>query len=234
MKTLYGRGNQSGNKLARQLQKENPGIYEKYEDLYQSGDYLLYTESLAQERALMDQLYEEISKVAEYETYLEEMEENAGQAGSISIFRSPTGEKTFSQRNLEKSAADHAGLYSANIRWFPSKGIVMAIKNPATDMFLILSVFLFVGAAHPGRERKRFVCPHPRDQAGPVSRYGCQNFCHITPLRDDVPAPLWFESAICRRHCGIGGLIFRSPVDSALHGKQSADFFRVCSSFLSF
>ena len=145
VKTLYGRGNQSGNKLARQLQKENPGIYEKYEDLYQSGDYLLYTESLAQERALMDQLYEEISKVAEYETYLEEMEENAGQAGSISIFRSPTGEKTFIQRNLEKSAADHAGLYSANIRWFPSKGIVMAIKNPATDMFLILSVFLFVG-----------------------------------------------------------------------------------------
>ena len=61
------------------------------------------------------------------------------------FFQSSTSEENFESRNIAKSAADHAGLSSENIRWFPSKGMTMAVESQATDLLLLLSVFLFVG-----------------------------------------------------------------------------------------
>ena len=94
---------------------------------------------------LKDELYEEISAVSGYDEYLESVQETAAQLGGISIFQTGEKEENFVSRNIQKSAADHAGMTSENIRWFPSKGVVMAAESQVTDLFLLLSVFLFVG-----------------------------------------------------------------------------------------
>lgn len=98
-----------------------------------------------QESALPDELYEEISAVSGYDDYLASVQKNSSQLGEISIFQSSASEENFGSRNIAKSAADHAGLSSENICWFPSKGITMAVDSQATDLLLLLSVFLFVG-----------------------------------------------------------------------------------------
>lgn len=110
-----------------------------------SGDSLIYTDSPEKECTLIDELYEEISAVSGYDDYLASVQKNSSQLDGISIFRSSTSEENFGSRNIAKSAADHAGLSSENICWFPSKGMTMAVESRATDLLLLLSVFLFVG-----------------------------------------------------------------------------------------
>ena len=110
-----------------------------------SGDSLIYTDSPEKECTLIDELYEEISAVSGYDDYLASVQKNSSQLDGISIFRSPTSEENFGSRNIAKSAADHAGLSSENICWFPSKGMTMAVESRATDLLLLLSVFLFIG-----------------------------------------------------------------------------------------
>lgn len=109
-----------------------------------SGDSLIYTDSPEKECTLIDELYEEISAVSGYDDYLASVQKNSSQLDGISIFRSPTSEENFGSRNIAKSAADHAGLSSENICWFPSKGMTMAVESRATDLLLLLSVFLFI------------------------------------------------------------------------------------------
>ena len=145
VQSLYSQGSESGDSFAEQLKDSNSDLYEKYEELYRTGDYLVYTDSLAKERSLLDELYEEISAVSDYEDYLAAVQERNHQLGGISIFQSSGSNETFSSRNTAKSAADHAGLSSANIHWFPSKGMTMAVESQVTDLLLLLSVFLFVG-----------------------------------------------------------------------------------------
>lgn len=110
-----------------------------------SGDSLIYTDSPEKECTLIDELYEEISAVSGYDDYLASVQKNSSQLDGISIFRSPTSEENFGSHNIAKSAADHAGLSSENICWFPSKGMTMAVESRATDLLLLLSVFLFIG-----------------------------------------------------------------------------------------
>ena len=142
---LCTQANKSGTLLAEQLKKNHPGVYDKYEKLYRKGNYLHYTDSLAKERVLLDELFEEISAVSGYDDYLASVQNNGNQLGTISVFQSSKTTESFGSRNIAKSASDHSGLSSRNIRWFPSKGMEMAVKSPATDLLILLSVFLFIG-----------------------------------------------------------------------------------------
>lgn len=102
----------------------------------------------------MDEIYAEITAVSGYEDYLTSVQESSSQLGGISIFQSSTSADSFSSRNIIKSAADHERLSDANIRWFPSKGITMAVASQATDLLLLLSIFLFVGQLITDEKRK--------------------------------------------------------------------------------
>ena len=140
--TLQAWGDEIGNALAAQLLRENPAIYETYMEELTEGGYLKYTDDLDKERALLDELYEEIEKIRGYGAYLESVEKQAERLRGISIFRTAS---RFGRQNVERSAADHRGLSDKNIRFYPSKGIRMAMESHSTDIFLLLSVFLFVG-----------------------------------------------------------------------------------------
>lgn len=134
-----------GKMLAEEEMKRKPGLFEKYVDLYQQGDYFIYTDSLEKEQALIEAYYVEAMQVASYEEYLQSVQSNRGQLQSISIF-SNAEEATFSSRNIEKSANDYASLHSLGVNWSPAKAVQSAMENIWTDLIMILGLFLFVGA----------------------------------------------------------------------------------------
>lgn len=130
--------------LAEQMRQENPGMFEAYYDLYQSGEYLEYTDSLEQEEALIDEVYEEWQVVAGYGDYLRSIQENKDTLGGISIFGGQEKD-TYSARNLEKSASDYEGLTDKNVRFTVSKGLTLAMESVWTDLLLFIFLMLFVG-----------------------------------------------------------------------------------------
>lgn len=144
---------EAGAAFAAEEMAENPGVFEAYFDLYQSGNYLTYTGSLDQESAFLHELAAEQEKVASYGSTLRSIRERAASLKGISVFSSPDGDG-FSARNIQKSAEDHRKLSPAGIRWAPSKAIVSAMENSRTDLLLILSVFALTGDLIAEEKRK--------------------------------------------------------------------------------
>lgn len=137
--------NEIGNILAEQELKNHPGVFEKYYDLYQSGDYLQFTDSLEREQAFIEEIYGEQQKVSGYGEYLRSIQENKDTLGGISIFGGQSKD-TYSSRNLQKSAADYAALTDSNIHFTSSKGITSAMQRMWIDLLLVLGMMLFVGS----------------------------------------------------------------------------------------
>ena len=158
-----------GEQFAEQELAENPGVFEKYYDLYTSGAYLRYTDSLAAEKAFIDRIYGEESKVYGYEAYLQEIQERENLLGGISIFGSAQNEDSFSTRNIRKSAADHATMTTEGVSWIPSAPVTAPAQNLWADLLMIALTFLFVtglvsdeklkGLAAITRATKRGVVP---------------------------------------------------------------------------
>lgn len=146
--------NEMGDVWAKQEMQSNPGVFERYYDLYQSGDYLKFTDSLEQEKAFLDEIYEEWQKVLGYGDYLHSIQENKDTLGTISVFGGQTG-NTYSFRNLQKSADDYARLTDQDIRFIPSKGLTSAMEGIWIDLFLFLGVMLFVGSLITEEKEKR-------------------------------------------------------------------------------
>lgn len=141
---LQGMSGEMGEMLSAQALAESPGLFEAYYEVYQSGAYLKFTDSLWLEGLLVDELHEEWKTCAEYGTYLQSVQEKKNTLGGVKIFGG--GDKdSFSARNIEKSARDYGRLGEKDIRWMPEKSVVGAMENPWTDLLLLLSVAFFVG-----------------------------------------------------------------------------------------
>ena len=166
---LLLRASGMGEQFAEQELAENPGVFEKYYDLYTSGAYLRYTDSLAAEKAFIDRIYGEESKVYGYEAYLQEIQERENLLGGISIFGDSQQEDSFSTRNIKKSADDHATLTTEGVSWIPSEPVTAPAQNLWADLLVIALSFLFVtglvsdeklkGLAAVTRATKRGVVP---------------------------------------------------------------------------
>lgn len=130
--------NEMGSFFAVEERRTHPGLYE-------SGEYLRYTDSPEREEAFANELYREVQKVAGYEDFLKSVQESRNVLAGISIF-AVQEEEDFSFRNIEKSAADYEGLTSEGVRWTPAKPVVSALESPLTDILLILSTVLFTGS----------------------------------------------------------------------------------------
>ncbi len=141
---LLLRASGMGEQFAEQELAENPGVFENYYDLYTSGAYLRYTDSLAAEKAFIDRIYGEESKVYGYDAYLREIQERENLLGGISIFGDAQQEDSFSARNIRKSAADHATLTTRGVSWTPSTPITAPAQNMWSDLLMIALTFLFV------------------------------------------------------------------------------------------
>lgn len=146
--------NEMGSVLAEQELQSHPGVFEKYYDLYQSGEYLQFTDSLEQEQAFIEKIYGEQQKVSGYGEYLRSIQESKDTLGGISIFGGQSGD-TYSSRNLQKSAADYAGLTDSHIRFTPSKGLTSAMQGIWIDLLLVLGMMLFVGSLITEEKEKK-------------------------------------------------------------------------------
>ncbi len=133
-----------GANFARQEMEENPGVYETYLELFLSGDYLRYTDSLELESVFINELYSEERKVADYGAYLASIRERKDYLNGISVFASQNADG-FAYKNIQKSADDFKELSSSGIRWEPSKSVASAMESVWTDILLILLSFLFTG-----------------------------------------------------------------------------------------
>lgn len=142
---LAMQNSEMGAAFAAQEMSTNPGVFEAYYDLYESGEYLHYTNSLELESSFINELYAEESKVAAYDSYLASVQERKDVLGGILLF-GEQDENSFSSRNVQKSAADYADLTAEGIDWTPSKAIVSTVEGTWTDIFLILLSFLFIGS----------------------------------------------------------------------------------------
>ena len=154
IQNLQAMGNEMGTAIAQQKLDANPGLLERYGELYQSGDYLVYTDDLMKESTFINELFEEYSKVSEYDTYLESVQQTKNKLNGISIFQN-TNTDSFSDRNIEKSAADYKRMDTVQIRWQPSKGIVLATESIITDVLLFLGTMLFVAGLIIEEKEKR-------------------------------------------------------------------------------
>lgn len=141
---LRGFSGEMGETLAEQAMEEKPGVFEAYYELYQSGEYCRLTDSLWREHALIEELYGEWSKVTGYGDYLRSVQERRGTLSAIGIFGGGK-ENSFSARNIQKSAGDYEHLTGSRVRWMPSKALSGAMESIWTDLFLLVSVFSFVG-----------------------------------------------------------------------------------------
>lgn len=146
-----------GETLAEQEMQKFPGVFEQYYDTFIEESYLRYTDTYEKEKAFIDEIYKEYSKVSGYEEYLISVQENKNILSGISIF-SKQGKESFSSQNVEKSAADYAKLSADSIHWFPSKGVVLSMENQWLDVLLLLSVFLFVGTLIMEEKEKQLFC----------------------------------------------------------------------------
>lgn len=155
--TMRGMGNEMGDAFAAQIMESAPGMFEEYYELYQSEEYLTYTDSFWQEHRLIEELYEEWEKCAGYGEYLQSVQETGDTLEGIGIFSGKSGgaEPSFSSRNVEKSARDYARLTDEEIRWMPGRALTGATENVWTDIFLLLSVFLAVGSLILEEKEKR-------------------------------------------------------------------------------
>lgn len=142
--------------MEKKTMKDHPGVFEQYYQRFTSGDYLKYTDSLEQERALITEIYEEAEKVFSYDQYLKGIEEKKNTLQGISVF-SNNGRESFSSRNVRKEAADYKGLSSVLTEFYPSKGVMGASSAQTTDVLLLLLVFLFsVTLIFEEKEKKLF------------------------------------------------------------------------------
>lgn len=94
---LAMQNSEMGAVFAEQEMNANPGVFEAYYDLYESGEYLHYTDSLARESSFINELYAEENKVAAYDSYLASVQERKNVLGDISVF-GEQDENSFSDR----------------------------------------------------------------------------------------------------------------------------------------
>lgn len=133
-----------GDTLLKETLAANPGVFEKYHDLYNSNGYLEFAQNPEQEEKLLEEIYDEWLKTSGYGEYLTSIQEKKNTLNGISIFKEQL-KPSFASRNIEKSAADYARLTDENICFHPSRPVTLAMENNWTDILLFLSVFLLAG-----------------------------------------------------------------------------------------
>ncbi len=144
IQNLQANGGDMEAELARQKMNENRDQFENYYDLYQNGDYLIYTVSLSQETALVNELFDAYQKVTDFQEYPDSLVTAKNTLLGISVFGDADTD-SFSSRNITKSAQDYAAVNGSKTNWQVDKGIVIAMENRITDILLFLAVFLFAG-----------------------------------------------------------------------------------------
>ena len=126
---------------------EDVSYYDKDNDTeeliekYNSKDYLEFTDNIFTERQLISDVLKEVQACAEYDSYLDGIDEQARKMTGISLFADPD---SFSYKNIAKTPGDFAHLKFSILTPAPSKGIDMATGFQVTDIAAFLMIMTVV------------------------------------------------------------------------------------------
>lgn len=133
-------GSVSGDYYRQQYKAE----FDEFYDEYTLGNFLKYNSTLAREYLFLQKIQAECKVVAEYDTFLNEINKKAAQMSGISIFaQSADG---YSLKNIEKTAEAYENLHGIKIDYFPQMGIYTALDFELSDLILIFAMLLIATA----------------------------------------------------------------------------------------
>ncbi len=127
---------EEGDRLLREDYRQE---FERYKELYESGDYIRYTDNFNDEYYFLKQILSEVETVVGYETFLADLQERAKTLSGISIFAEEGG---YSQNNIEATSKAFEGMSGTVIDYFPQMGIYTALNLYMTDVILIFIMIL--------------------------------------------------------------------------------------------
>lgn len=152
-----------GGRKNASLREEYAAEFAEYYDLYMARNYLRYMPTLQSEYRFVQSIQQECDIVAGYPTFLEKIAQNANTLKSFSIFADSTS--GFDTKNIEKTAADYAGLSQITISYTPQKGLYTALDFALTDVVLVF-VMLLVSTVLVRQEYDngmyRLICTTPK------------------------------------------------------------------------
>ena len=108
---------------------------------YNNRSYLEYTDNIFMERQLISDVMKEVQACAEYDSYLDGIDQQAKKMTGISLFADPD---TFSYKNIAKTPSDFAHLKGSKLTPAQSKGVDMATGFQVTDIAAFLMIMTVV------------------------------------------------------------------------------------------
>lgn len=108
---------------------------------YNSKSYLEFTDNIFTELQVVTDVLKEVQSCAEYDSYLDGIDEQARRMTGISIFAE---HDSFSYKNIAKTPADFAHLKGSILTLAPSKGVDMATGFQVTDIAAFLMIMTVV------------------------------------------------------------------------------------------
>ena len=124
------------------LYNENDSVdAETLLEKYKSKVYLEYSDNIVTEQQLISDVLKEVQACAEYDSYLNGIDEQARKMTGISLFADPD---SFSNKNIAKTPGDFAHLKGSTLTPAPSKGIDMATDFLPTDIAAFLMIMTVV------------------------------------------------------------------------------------------
>lgn len=108
---------------------------------YKSKSYLRFCNDIHTEQQLIADVIKEVQTCAEYDSYLDGIDEQARKMTGISLFAEPD---SFSYKNIAKAPNDFAHLKGSTLAPAPSKGAHMATGFFPTDIAALLMIMTVV------------------------------------------------------------------------------------------
>lgn len=113
-----------------------------YKQVYEENEYLEYTSNLALEYIFLTIIYKEHQYISSYDKWLSDMLLKTQNYSDISIFGGTDVTDNFETLNLKKTSEAYTPLLNTETSYLPGIGIQIALEYKATDILLILSLFL--------------------------------------------------------------------------------------------
>ena len=118
---------------------EYKDVFLKYRDIYASGNYVKYADSMYTEYYFLKDCAAEAEMVAGYEDFLTDIQNKADRLSQISIFNKDGG---YDILNIQATAKAYRDMSGIDIDYSPQKGLVTAINFKYSDVVLIFAMIL--------------------------------------------------------------------------------------------
>ena len=130
----------NGGKQSEYLRTEYAADFENYYDLYTTGSFLHYGETLSQEYRFLNTIVLEFEQVNGYGEFLDSIDQKAQQLASISIFANSAG--GYDMENIRVTQEAFRGMRGTPILYYPQKGLLTALDFALTDVVAVFAMVL--------------------------------------------------------------------------------------------